>query len=98
MKNFKFLITSKYLFKTCLSIGLVILMGFFFTQNDLFALYGLLYLIFATVLNLVFLLFFLICAFVYKSKYEECIQAILILLINVPVAIICAAIGLNILN
>lgn len=95
MNDFNYQIIAKNLFISSLAIGVGILISFLLTKNFDFAIWGLIYLIFATILNLIFLLFFLISGFLYKTKYEECMKAILILLINIPIAIACAFIGLS---
>ena len=95
MKNFDYQIIAKNLFISSLAIGVGILIFFLLTKNFDFASWGFIYLIFATILNLIFLLFFLISGFLHKSKYEECMKAVLILLINIPIAIACALIGLS---
>ncbi len=84
--NFNFLKTPKFIFRVFLIIGIGIFISFLLTDNNRYAVNGFFFILLAIPINLFFLIFFLICAFVYKSKYEECIQAIAILLINVPIA------------
>jgi hypothetical protein len=67
-------------------------------QAESFAIAGYLLLIFATPVNLLFVLFFLIFGFVNRSRLKICVKAIGILSINIPIAVLYAAIGLYIFS
>ncbi len=95
MNAFNYQIVARNLFFLSSTIGIGILCFFLFTKNFELVKWGFIYLIFSTFLNVIFVFFFLISGFLYKSKYEECMKSILILLINIPIAILCASIGLS---
>ncbi|MDQ0066194.1 hypothetical protein [Chryseobacterium lathyri] len=62
-----------------------------------FAIGGYLLLIFGTALNLLVALGLLVYGIIYTSKSDTCHQSIGIMMINIPIAILYAVIGLNII-
>ncbi|WP_419489409.1 hypothetical protein [Chryseobacterium bernardetii] len=97
MKDREIINLSKSVFGLCFTIGSICLLGGLFKQES-FAVAGYLLLIFATPVNLLFVLFFLIFGFVNRSRLKICVKAIGILSINIPIAVLYAAIGLYIFS
>ncbi|AZB35240.1 MULTISPECIES: hypothetical protein [Chryseobacterium] len=97
MKDREIINLSKSVFGLCFTIGSICLLGGLFKQES-FAIAGYLLLIFATPVNLLFVLFFLIFGFVNRSRLKICVKAIGILSINIPIAVLYAAIGLYIFS
>lgn len=95
MKNRYILNVSKSVFGICFILGTICLLGGLFQQSE-FAVAGYLLLIFATPINLVLVLTFLILGLVEKSRLKTCIEAIKVLAVNIPIAILYALIGLSI--
>lgn len=93
MENKQIINLSKSVFGLCFSLGSICLLGGLFKQEP-FAAAGYMLLIFATPINLLFVLTFLICGLVNRSSWKACIKAIGILSINIPIAILYAVIGL----
>lgn len=89
---------ARFIFRFFLIIGLLIFIAFCLTDNNEYAVYGFIYILIAIPINLIFLTFFLVCAFLYKTKYEECVQSMLILLVNIPIALVLSFIGFNFLK
>lgn len=95
MNNKQILDIGKYGFGSSFLLGNICLFGYLITRVDLFAVGGFMLLIFGSVFNLLVILGLLIYGFIHKSKLNSCLQATSILLANIPIAILYAAIGLN---
>ncbi|MGE8554362.1 MAG: hypothetical protein ACN6OB_10585 [Chryseobacterium jejuense] len=97
MKDQEIINFSKSVFGLCFIIGSICLLGGLFKQES-FAAAGYLLLLFATPLNLLLVLVFLICGLVNKPRLKTYGKAIGILSINIPIAILYAVIGLYIFS
>lgn len=95
IKDQEILYLGKSLFALCLVLGSMCLIGYLTTRMEEFAIGGYMLLIFGTFLNLLVIIGLLIYGCVYRSRLNECLKAIGILLINIPIAILYTAIGLN---
>lgn len=95
MKDHEIVNLGKYVFGLFFTLGNICLFGYLITKIDDFAYYGFILLVFGTALNLLVALGLLIYGIVHESKSDACIKAIGILMINIPVAILYAVIGLN---
>ncbi|MDW9382888.1 hypothetical protein [Chryseobacterium sp. JV558] len=95
VKGQEILYFGKSLFAVCLVLGSICLIGYLTTRMEEFAIGGYMLLIFGAFLNLLAILGLLIYGCVYRSRLNECLKAIGILLINIPIAILYTAIGLN---
>ncbi|SDQ29941.1 branched-chain amino acid:cation transporter, LIVCS family [Chryseobacterium soldanellicola] len=89
---------GKTVFAFSFLLGNFCLFGYLFTKNEEYAFAGLILLFFGSILNLGVIAGLLIYGFLHKNKLETCIKSSMILLINIPVAIVYAVIGLNIIN
>lgn len=98
MENFKILNIGKSLFWLSFILGNICLFGYIFSGNESFAIGGYLLLIFGTIFNL--LAFFGLILFgLLNQKYKnESVKSAMILLINIPVAILYFYIGTSILK
>lgn len=95
MKDHEIINIGKYIFGLCFALGNICLFGYLITRNSDFAIAGYMLLIFGTIINLLILVGLLIYALVHPSKFKTCLTAIGILMINIPIAILYAVIGLN---
>ncbi|UWX59265.1 hypothetical protein N0B40_12705 [Chryseobacterium oranimense] len=95
MKDYEIINFGKYLFGLFFILGNICLFGYLITKNSAFAVGGYMLLIFGTLINLLFVIGFLIYGIVYQSKLDACLKAIGLLMINIPIAILYAFIGLN---
>ncbi|PQA91674.1 hypothetical protein B0A69_17925 [Chryseobacterium shigense] len=95
MKDHEIINIGKYIFGLCFALGNICLFGYLITSNDGFAITGYLLLIFGTIINLLIVIGLLTYSLVHPSKFKICLKAIGILMINIPVAILYAVIGLN---
>ncbi|WP_431612545.1 hypothetical protein [Chryseobacterium sp. 'Rf worker isolate 10'] len=95
MKDSEILYFGKSLFALCLVLGSICLIGYLTTRMEEFAIGGYMLLIFGAFLNLLVILGLLIYGCVYRSRLNECLKAIGILLINIPIALLYTFIGLN---
>lgn len=93
MKDREIINLSKSIFGICLTIGSICLLGGLF-KNESFAVAGYLLLLFAAPLNLLFVLIFLTCGLVNRSRLKIFVKAIGILSINIPIAVLYTVIGL----
>ncbi len=98
MKDLEIINLSKAMFGFFFSLGTLILLGALISKNDEFAAAGYMLVIFGVPLNLLAVLGFLLYGIVYISKFKECMIAILILTINIPIAYIYTIIGLSFFN
>ncbi|PRB80381.1 hypothetical protein [Chryseobacterium culicis] len=98
MKDSEIINLSKAVFGVFFSLGTLILLAALISKNNEFAGAGYLLIIFGVPLNLLSVLGFLIYGIVYRSKFKECMIAILILTINIPIAYIYTIIGLSFLT
>lgn len=89
---------GKYTFGLCFLFGNICLFGFIIFKNDLFADAGYFLLIFASIFNLFVIAGLLVYGFFNKSKLNVCYKSAGILLINIPIAILYAVIGISILD
>ena len=95
MNNKQILNIGKYVFGSSFLLGNICLFGYLITRLDLFAVGGFMLLIFGSVFNLLVILGLLIYGFAHKSKLNTCLQAMTILLANIPIAVLYAVIGLS---
>ena len=98
VKDQNILYFGKSLFALCLVLGSMCLIGYLTTRMEEFAIGGYMLLVLGTFLNLLAILGLLIYGCVYRSRLNECLKAIAILLINIPIAILYTVIGLNSLS
>jgi len=98
MKDSEILYLGKSLFALCLVLGSICLIGYLTTRMEEFAIGGYMLLIFGAFLNLLVILGLLIYGCVYRSRLNECLKAIGVLLINIPIAILYTVIGLKSLH
>ncbi len=98
MENFKIIHIGKFLFWLSFILGNICLFGYIISSNGYFVIGGYLLLIYGTIVNsLAFFGLILFGMFKPQCKAEICKSA-LILLINIPIAILYYFIGLSILK
>lgn len=95
MKDSEILYFGKSLFGLCFILGSICFLGHLITKAVEFAVGGYMLLIFGAFLNILVILGLLIYGCVYRARLNECLKAIGILLINIPIAILYAVIGVN---
>jgi hypothetical protein len=97
MKDQHILNLSKSIFGLCFLAGNICLFGYMMTKNDCFAVSGYMLIIFGVISNLAVILGLLVYSFMNRSQFDTCLKAIGILLINIPIAVLYAIIGINLL-
>jgi len=97
MQNFKISDIGRILFGLCFILGNLCLFGYFFSENFFFAIAGYWLLIFATIVNLIVFAVLFLYGVLVRKHFEECMKGALILLINIPVAILYYFIGISLL-
>ena len=97
MKDHQIINIGKYIFGLCFLLGNICLFGYLITGNEDFAVGGYMLLIFGTLLNLLIVIGLVIYGIASQSKLNACLRAIGILMINIPIAILYAVIGINII-
>ena len=98
MENFTIKNIGKFFFWLSFILGNICLFGQILTDNDNFAFAGFMLLIFGSVINLLVIFGLLIYGFSKKEYLKDCKKAILIILINIPIAFIYAWIGLSLIG
>lgn len=96
MKYFVIKNIGKIMFWNSFALGNICLFGYLFTKNEDYAFAGFLLLIFAGIVNAIVLLGLFTYSIFYTDYYEECYQSMFMILLNIPIAILYAAIGLSI--
>lgn len=97
MKLFTIKNIGKTFFWTSFLLGNICLFGYIFTKNGNFALAGFYLLYVASAVNIIVVLGLLIYGLYNKEYFKDCKKAILIMLLNIPIAFLYAWIGLSII-
>lgn len=95
MKDHEIINIGKGLFGFCFLLGNICLFGYLLTRGESFAIGGYLLLIFGSLFNLVVILGLIMYGFICHERSKVCFKAIGILLLNIPIAIVYALIGIN---
>lgn len=95
MKNKDIINIGKTVFGCSFLIGNICLFGFLVTKKSEFAMGGYLMLIFGSLFNLLVIIGLLIYGLFYQSMLKACMKSSMIILINIPMAILYAFIGLT---
>ena len=98
MKNQDIINIGKYTFLTFLILGNICLFGYVIFKEDMFALFGYFVLIIGIVVNLLIVLSLVVYGFFNKSQFQTCLNAIGVICINIPIAILYFFIGVSLLN
>ncbi len=98
MENFKIIYIGKFLFWLSFILGNICLFGYIFSGNTSFALGGYLLLIYGTIINLLVFFGLIIYGLMNPNYKSEAVKSAMILLINIPVAILYFFIGTSILK
>ncbi|GAA4158194.1 hypothetical protein GCM10022217_19080 [Chryseobacterium ginsenosidimutans] len=98
MEDQNILLIGKLAFWISFFLGNVCLFGYVITRNDEFAAGGITLLGAGCMINSLIALGLLIYGIIVKTKLNICLKAVGIMLINIPIAIIYAVIGINIIN
>jgi len=98
MENFKISYIGKSLFWLSFILGSICLFGYIFSGNSDFAMAGYLLLINGTIINLMAFVGLLLFGFFNRKHSSEATNSAMILLINIPIAIIYFFIGISILK
>ena len=98
MKNKDINKVGKISFWLFFTLGNICLLGYMITKNDIFAFYGLILLIFGSILNILVILCLLLYGFFNRIYLNVCYKSAAIILINIPFAILYTLIGISILN
>lgn len=88
---------GKFFFWLSFILGNICLFGYIFTKNESFAVAGFYLLYVASAVNIIIILLLIVYGMIYRNHFENCKKAILIMLLNIPIAFIYAWIGLSII-
>nr|WP_315032707.1 hypothetical protein [uncultured Chryseobacterium sp.] len=97
MKDQEIIDLGKWIFGLCFLLGSICLFGFIITGIKEFAFGGYVLLGFGTIINLLAVFGLLIYGIVNRPQLSACLEAIGIIVINIPVAILYTIIGINLL-
>ena len=97
MKNSTVHLVGKYSFWSSFLAGNICLFGYLIFKQEWFAIAGYFLLIFGSILNIAIIIGLIFYAFYNKERMQDCFKAILIMLINIPIAALYTCIGLEIL-
>ncbi|WP_294207595.1 hypothetical protein [uncultured Chryseobacterium sp.] len=79
-------------------LGNINMIGYIMSKNDEFAVGGFMLLIFGSIINLLIVAAILVYAWVDVRRRNACMKAVMIILINIPIAIVYFFIGISILT
>ena len=97
MENSSILTLGKYTFWSSFIAGNICLFGYLIFREEAFAICGYLLLPIATIINATLFLSLIIYGFVKKEHLQICLKSAAILLINIPIAWLYAAIGVSLM-
>lgn len=95
MENKEIINLGKSIFGLFFILGTICFLGGVITRAEGFAGAGYMLIYFGVPVNLLCVLFFLIYGIVHLPKFLDCLKAVGILSINIPIAILYAVIGLS---
>ncbi|MDQ1098764.1 MULTISPECIES: hypothetical protein [Chryseobacterium] len=98
MNDQSFITTGKVVFWLFFILGNISLIGYIISKNDEFAVGGFMLLIFGSIINLVIVAAILVYAWIDVRRRSACMKAVMIILINIPVAILYFFIGISIIT
>jgi len=98
MEKFKISHIGKSLFWLSFILGNICLFGYIFSENSSFAVAGYLLLIYGTIINLIAFVGLLLFGFFNSKHSNEATNSAMILLINIPIAVMYFFIGISILK
>ncbi|KUJ53912.1 hypothetical protein [Chryseobacterium aquaticum] len=98
MKNENILTIGKFFFWLSFILGNICLFGYLISQNEGFAFYGFMLLIFGSIINLLVVIGLMIYGVIIKSQLNVCVKTSSIICINIPIAILYYFIGISLLN
>ena len=87
-KKFEFTISAKYGFMTSLIFGSLIFFVFVFTQSLIIAIFGFLYVIASSIINLLLLIDELLQYFTNKEMRKIHINSAILISLNIPIALL----------
>ncbi|MDR6517185.1 hypothetical protein [Chryseobacterium camelliae] len=79
-------------------LGNISMIGYIISKNDEFAVGGFMLLIFGSMINLLIVAAILVYAWIDIHRRSACMKAVMIILINIPIAILYFFIGISILT
>ncbi|AZA82006.1 hypothetical protein C1637_24430 [Chryseobacterium lactis] len=97
MKDQEIINLGKSIFGLCFLLGSICLFGFIITRFNEFAFGGYVLLGFGTVINVLIVFGLLIYGAINTRQLNVCLKAVGIIAINIPIAILYAIIGINLL-
>lgn len=97
MKDQHILNIAKTVFAPFFLAGNICLFGYIMTKNEWFAGSGYMVIIFGAMSSLAVILALLVYSFINWDRLDICLKAIGILLLNIPIAVLYALIGINLL-
>lgn len=97
MKDQHIINIGKTIFGLCFLLGNICFFGDLFTKEDWFAEAGYMLIVLGAMFNLAVILGLLIYSFINWSQFDVCLKTIGIMLINIPIAVVYAVIGINLL-
>ncbi len=97
MKDQHILNIGKAVFAFLFLAGNICLFGYIITKDEWFAGSGYMVIIFGSMSSLAVILGLLVYGFISRDRFDICLKAIGIMLLNIPIAVLYALIGINIL-
>ncbi|GAB0156407.1 hypothetical protein CHRYSEOSP005_16720 [Chryseobacterium sp. Alg-005] len=98
MENSEAESVGKFFFWASLILGNICLFGYMLTKWDGFAGGGIFLLTFGTVINLIVALGLLLYGAFNTSHLDSCVRGVCLMLVNIPIAVLYAFIGINIIR
>lgn len=97
MKDQHIINIGKTTFGLCFLLGNICLFGYLISRDIWFAMSGYMVIIFGAISNLAVILGLLVYSFINWNQFDICLRAIGMMLINIPIAVLYAIIGINLL-
>lgn len=97
MKDHQITNIGKYIFGLCFLLGNIFFSGYFITENAWFMQWGIVFLVYGIIGNLLAVIGLLLYGFAEKLKMNACLKAIGLIMFNVPLGFLYVVLGINLI-
>lgn len=98
MKDHTIVNIGKYIFGLCFLLGNIFFSGYFITESGWFVEWGIFFLFYGIMANLLAVIGLLLYGFASKLKMNACLKAIGLIMFNIPVGFLYVMLGINLIS
>lgn len=97
MKDHQIINIGKYIFGICFALGNIFFSGYFIIKNSWFMEWGIVFLFYGIIANLLAVISLLLYGFAQKLKMNACLTAMGLMMFNVPLGFLYGMLGINLI-